>query len=126
MGDRIELRGLRVMAICGVLAEERSRPQPFAFDIDLECDLGPAGRTDDLADTIDYAEVCDRIVRVAVEGRYSLMERLAEVAAESILALDGVEGVSVLLTKLRPPVGHDLSTAGVRVYRGGGFAGEGP
>jgi len=36
VSDVIELRELRVSAVVGVLSEERDRPQPLAFDIDIE------------------------------------------------------------------------------------------
>ena len=52
--DRIELRGLRVLGAHGVLPEEQQRAQPFEVDLDLELDLRPAGRSDALADTVDY------------------------------------------------------------------------
>ncbi len=55
--DRIELRGLRALGTHGVLPEEQERPQPFEVDLDLEVDLRRAGRSDDLADTVDYGAV---------------------------------------------------------------------
>jgi hypothetical protein len=39
MPDRIELRGLRVLAYCGALPEEQVRRQPFSIDADIEADL---------------------------------------------------------------------------------------
>ena len=76
--DRIELRGLRVAGICGVLPEERERPQPLEVDLDLVADLSEAGRTDDLAATIDYGRVCADVEQVIAELRPQLLERLAE------------------------------------------------
>ena len=60
--DRILLRGLRVMAYCGVLAEEQARRQPFEINADVVADLSAAGRSDDLGDTIDYGALTDRVV----------------------------------------------------------------
>ena len=54
MTDRIELRGLRVSGICGVLPEEQQRAQPLEVDVDIVADLTAASRSDDLADTADY------------------------------------------------------------------------
>ena len=58
-GDRIQLRGLRAIGTHGVLPEEKSRAQPFEIDLDLAVDLVPAGLTDLLADTVDYAAVAE-------------------------------------------------------------------
>ena len=48
--DHIEIRGLRVVGIIGVLHEERVRAQPFEVDLDLEVDTREAGATDDGAE----------------------------------------------------------------------------
>ena len=104
--DRIEVRGLRVLGTHGVLAEERVRPQPFEVDLDLEVDLVPAGADDDLADTVDYAEVVARTVAV-VGGDVSreLLEAVAADIAGSLLDADvRVAAVTVGLRKLRPPL----------------------
>ena len=57
--DRIELRGLRLTGIVGVLPEERTRAQPLELDLDLELDLSAAGNGDTLSDTVDYGSVCE-------------------------------------------------------------------
>ena len=62
--DRIELRGLRVLGAHGALPEERQRAQPFEVDLDLELDLRPAGRSDRLADTVDYGAVTEAVAAV--------------------------------------------------------------
>lgn len=117
MSDRIELRGLRVLAVCGALPEERERAQPFEVDIDVEVDLGPAGRSDALPDTVDYGAVARAVVGVAEAGRFTLLERLAERIAEEVGADARVESVTVAVHKLRPPVALHLASAGVRITR---------
>ena len=116
-GDRIELRGLRATGTHGASPEERSRPQPFEVDVDVEADLGPAGRSDALADTVDYGGLAEAVVRT-VEGEcFSLLERLAERIAEGLLDDQRVRSVTVAVRKLRPPVAVDMATAGVRITR---------
>ncbi len=115
--DRIELRGLRALGLCGALPEEQTRPQPLEVDLDVTADLAPAGRSDDLADTIDYAALASVAERVVTTGHHQLLEALAERIAETVLADERVAHVSVAVRKLRPPVPHDLHTAGVRVHR---------
>ena len=116
--DRIELRGLRVLGIHGVLPEEQVKAQPFELDLDLEVDLAAAGRTDALADTVDYAGVVDRASGViGGSGRYRLLEALAEAIAATALEDDRVESVTVGLRKLEPPLEADIATVGVRITR---------
>ncbi|HEY2430078.1 MAG TPA: dihydroneopterin aldolase [Acidimicrobiales bacterium] len=115
--DRIELRGLRIVGIHGVLAEEQARAQPFEVDLDLEADLAVAGRSDRLEDTIDYGALSEQVASVVQNERHALLERLAERIAETALADERVAAVTVTLRKLRPPVPVDLATAGVRIAR---------
>jgi len=116
--DRLEIRSLRVMAVHGVLAEERERAQPFELDLDVWADLAPAGRSDDLVDTIDYGELVARAADAAGSPRCDLLEAVAGRVAGTVLALDErITAVAVTVRKLRPPVPRDLGSAGVRVLR---------
>ncbi len=111
----IHIRGLEVLGRHGVLPEEQTRAQPFGVDADLEVDLGPAGRTDELGDTIDYAMVIAGIVRVVEQERFQLLERLAlrigEVCREDVRVL----GATVTVRKLRPPVPAHIDHVGVTI-----------
>ena len=116
-GDVVELRGLRVLGRHGVLDEEKDRDQPFEVDLDVETPLAAAGASDDLADTVDYGQLVAGVAAVVAGERHELLERLAERIAEVVLADGRVTAVTVAVRKLRPPVPHDLATAGVRVTR---------
>ncbi len=115
--DLIELRGLTALGVCGVLPEEQDRPQPLEVDVDIEADLRAAGASDDLDDTVDYGAVCELVERVVTTERFRLLERLADRIAELILSDDRVLGVTVSVSKLRPPVAQILATSGVRITR---------
>ena len=117
-GDVIELRGLHLAGVVGVLPHEQTQPQPLEVDLDLHLDLGTAGRSDSLDDTADYGAVCDVAERVVTGRSFALLEALAEHLATAILAVDGrIEAVTVSVRKLRPPVAQQLSTSGVRITR---------
>jgi 7,8-dihydroneopterin aldolase/epimerase/oxygenase len=115
--DRIELRGLRVAAIVGVLPEERDRPQPLEIDLDLIADLSAAGESDDLADTIDYGDIAQVVDAVVTSSGCALLERLAELVARAVLGHARVTAVTVSIRKLRPPVPLLLDTSGVTITR---------
>jgi dihydroneopterin aldolase len=117
VSDRIELRGLRVLALCGVLPEERERAQPFEIDLDVEADLSAAGRSDALDDTIDYGRLCADVERVATDEQFGLLERFAQRIADVVLADPLVLAVTVSVRKLRPPVPQQLATSGVCIRR---------
>ncbi|MCB1027762.1 MAG: dihydroneopterin aldolase [Microthrixaceae bacterium] len=121
--DGIELNGLRVMASVGVLPEERERAQPLSLDLSMACDLGAAGVSDALEDTVDYGAVTEAVVRACASRHHDLLEALAQRVADVVLAVDLVQAVTVTVTKLRPPVPHDLASAGVRITRRAGGVG---
>src|SRR3954463_16001616 len=106
--DRIEISGLRVMTLVGVLAHEREAPQPLEFDIVLEVDLRDAGTSDDLADTAHYGLVAERAAAIARETKDELLERLVHRIAEDALTIDRVEAVEVVVRKLRPPIPEEV------------------
>jgi 7,8-dihydroneopterin aldolase/epimerase/oxygenase len=116
--DRIELRGLRLPARVGVLPIEREQDQPLEIDLDVVVDLGPAGGSDDLADTVHYGAVCDAVAQAVGGGHVALLERLAQVVAQAVLGVDPrIVAVDLAVRKLRPPVPHDLASSGVHVVR---------
>ena len=118
--DRIELRGLRMTAVIGVLPEERERAQPIEFDLDVYGFLGPAGRSDDLGDTVDYGECLTvRNVAKVIDGfQPKLLEHLADRVGGALLhTYLHISAVTVTVRKLRPPVPYQLESSGVRVHR---------
>lgn len=110
---RIEIRGLRVFAYHGVLEEERRDGQTFVLDVWLECAPSRAGETDDLADAVNYAAVCDRVVELAQGGPYRLLERLAALIADDLVARFGVVHARVRVAKPDVPIPHDLDEVAV-------------
>lgn len=115
--DLIQLRGLRVLGICGVLPEERERAQPFEVDLDVEVDLAPAGRSDELGDTLDYGALAEVVAGAVNASRFALLEALADHISDVVLSDPRVVAVTVSVRKLRPPVPLDLASSGVRIRR---------
>jgi dihydroneopterin aldolase len=115
--DRILIPGLREQGIHGVLPEERARPQPFEVNVELHVDLAKAGVSDDLADTVDYAAVCDAVSNVVSSESYQLLERLAQRIADVCRTDPRVVGVVIEVRKLEPPVAARVDHVAVRIQR---------
>jgi len=115
--DTIILSGIRALGAHGVLPEEQARPQPFEVDLELTVDLGPAGRSDALSDTVDYDELAGRVVEIVEKGGLSLLEALASRIASACRADPRVTGVVVTVKKLRPPVPVHVDHVAVRIER---------
>ncbi len=115
--DRILIDDLRVLTVIGALPHERELAQPIRIDLAIGVDLHQAGLSDELADTVNYGLVCERVAAVARESNFVLLERLAAKVADTILEFALVEQVEVTLTKLRPPVPEQVSSTAVRIVR---------
>jgi dihydroneopterin aldolase len=115
--DLVCIRGIRVVARHGVLPEEQERAQPFEIDLDIEVDLSEAARTDDLAATVDYGVLTERVVALVSSTRFGLLETLADAIAIEVLELVRVEAVTVAVRKLNPPIAADVASVGVRLRR---------
>lgn len=115
--DRVEVRGLTVMTVVGVLAHERESAQPLRIDLDLHVDLRDAGLSDDLADTANYGDVAQRVAEAVRASSDLLLERVASRVADLVLEIDRVEAVDVTVTKVRPPIPEQLDTTAVRIHR---------
>ena len=116
--DAIELRGLHLAGIVGVLPHEQAQAQPLEIDLDVVLDLAAAAASDALTDTVDYGAVCAAAEHVVSTTSFGLLEALAEAIAAAVLAIDGrIDQVTVAVRKLRPPVPQQLGTSGVRITR---------
>jgi dihydroneopterin aldolase len=115
--DRLFLSGMRFRAHHGVLVEERTSGQEFLVDVEMEADLEEAGRSDDLARTIDYRRAYE-IVKAVMDGEpQNLIERLAEAIATRLLALAHVIAVTVRVRKPQVKLAGPLDASGVEIRR---------
>ena len=64
MSDQISLTGISATGFHGVFPEERRNGQSFIVDVILKFDLAPAGESDDLTKTVNYATVAEAVVEV--------------------------------------------------------------
>jgi 7,8-dihydroneopterin aldolase/epimerase/oxygenase len=124
MTDRILLSGLRVRGHHGVLAHEAQLGQVFVVDLELELDLGPAGRSDRLDTTVDYGSLAGRVAEVVGGRPRKLLEALAEDLAQLVLADERVSRVRVRVTKPQAPLPVD-GQVGVEIIRDREATGEG-
>jgi dihydroneopterin aldolase len=105
------IEGLEIYGHHGVPPEEKVVGQRLLFDVRLTMDECRGAFTDEVQDTVDYTEVIDVITEVATVDSYALLERLAQVTAETILRkFPLVDEVWVQVAKPHPPVGCSLAS----------------
>ena len=115
--DRIILEGMVFYGYHGALPSERELGQRFVVDLELGLDLSSAGRSDALADTVNYARVYDAVRGVLEGPRYNLLEAVAARVAEVVLADTRVGWVRVRLAKPGVAIPGPLHAAAVQITR---------
>ena len=116
--DVIHLRGLEFYAYHGVLPEEQVLGQRFLIDMDLFANFSQAGSSDQVEDTIHYGEVYQVIKACVTEGRYRLIERLAEEIAQRVLRQFACASVRVEVHKPQAPIPGIFKDVSVEIWRG--------
>jgi len=103
----------------GVLEAERTLGQRFIVDVSMDLDLEPAGRSDTLDLTVNYALVYDLVREVVTGPPRQLIEAVAEEIAERILAEHRqIDNVRVRIRKPEVPIpGSVLGSSEVRIER---------
>ena len=116
--DRIILKGMQFYGFHGVNPEERTLGQPYVVDLEVELDLRPAGRSDDIKDTVSYTQLY-RLAQGVMEGQpKNLLEAAAETIAQQTLEQFPVNAVRVQVRKPQPPIrGSSIEYAGVEIHR---------
>jgi dihydroneopterin aldolase len=102
----------------GVSVEEKTRGQRFVVDVELSADLAPAGRSDDLHDTVDYGDVYRLVKSVVEDEQFDLIEAVAQQICDRILGACPVDEVKVKVSKPEVSIkGSILSSAAVEIQR---------
>lgn len=115
--DRISLTGIGAVGYHGVLDQERRAGQPFFVDTTLYRDLSAAAGSDDLSQTVNYAEVAETVKAVLVGDSVNLIETLAGTIARDILDRFPVDAVEVTVHKPKAPIEVTFADVSVTVYR---------
>lgn len=117
MPDRIMLTGLRATGFHGVFEHERRDGQEFIVDVVVEFDARQAAITDDVAHTVNYAEVASLAEARITDEPVNLIETLAERIARDVLGLAFVEAVEVTVHKPAAPIPSAFSDVSVTIRR---------
>lgn len=104
MSDLIRIVDLEVFSHIGVPEMERHAAQGLLVSVEMACEtIVHAANTDDLDHTINYANVAERIRRLAAQRERKLIETLAEEIAADILGAFPIKKIRVEIKKLVLP-----------------------
>lgn len=102
--DAIEIKGLRYYGYVGFFKEEQILGQWFEVDMTLWLDLSKVSLSDQLEDTLNYAEVTERVKQLIETSKFKTVEKLNSVIVDSMLEFELVEKARSRLVKLSPPI----------------------
>lgn len=116
--DKIILKNIKLYGYHGVLPKEREEGQKFKIDIELFLDLKKAGESDNLEDTVDYAQVYDIVKRINENNKFRLIEKFANVISQEIMSTyKEIQEVSVCVKKPSAPIKGKFKWMGVEIKR---------
>lgn len=113
--DFIFIEELRVQAWVGIYPREKIAPQT----VELNLTFGvpdSAAEQDDIADTINYAEVIERIRTELAERHFNLIETLGEFVVNLLFEEFGAPWVKIRIAKIGVMKG--VRRVGVFIQRG--------
>ncbi|MCD7723346.1 MAG: dihydroneopterin aldolase [Clostridiales bacterium] len=116
--DKIIINGLEIFAFHGVNPEEKEQGQSFVIDIILYVNINKACRSDNVLDTVSYAKVIKTVTRVFTAEKYDLIEKCAQVVADSVLSeYQDVFRVDITVKKPNAPMNAKFNWVGVNIVR---------
>jgi dihydroneopterin aldolase len=118
VSDQIRVTGIKAFGYHGVLPHEATDGQGFTVDLVVTLDLRAASISDDLNETINYADLAQIVHDNIVGDRVQLIERLAgRIADEISSAYSQITSVSVTVHKPHAPVTVNFEDISVTITR---------
>ena len=114
--DKVFIEQLEVITTIGAYDWEQEIKQKLVLDIEMAHDNRVAGKSDDVADALDYAQVSVAVLNHIGNGRFLLVERVAEEVAQLIMSQFSVPWIKIRLTK--PGAVPQAKGVGVVIERG--------
>ncbi|MCM3080489.1 dihydroneopterin aldolase [Brevibacillus invocatus] len=115
--DKIFFNGMSFYGFHGVFAAEAELGQRFYVDLELSLDLSKAGASDDLNDTINYAEIFTCVQQIVEGERFKLVEALTANIAEKLLRQFPLQEARVKVTKPNPPINGHYDSVAIEMTR---------
>ena len=107
---------LEVFANHGLFEEENKLGQKFIFDIECELNYKNAMFSDEMTDSISYADIAEVVVKTATTNTFNLLERLAgEILKNIFTEFPQIENINLKINKPGAPIKYHFEKCGVEV-----------
>ena len=116
MKTTVFLDEVRFHAFHGVMPQERAVGADFTVWLTVGYDFVKAAESDDLSDTISYADLYE-VVRAEMDKPSQLLEHVALRIVKAVAARwPRIDTIDLRLAKDNPPMGADCKGAGVEIH----------
>lgn len=116
METKIYIENLEVFAYHGLFEEENKLGQKFIFDIICDVDYKKALVTDDMNDSVSYADIAQVVVNTATNNTFNLLERLAgEIVKQVFNNFSSINNINLKINKPNAPVRLPFTSCGVEL-----------
>ena len=115
--DRLAVLGIEAVGHHGVFDFERRDGQVFKVDLVLGLDTGPAARSDDLQDTVNYGSLVAAVKQAVETEPVDLIETLAQRIADVCLTDGRVQWTEVTVHKPHAPIEATFSDVALTIFR---------
>lgn len=116
--DKIRIENLELYAYHGVFPEENKLGQKFVISASLYVDAAKPAKQDDLAQSVNYGEVCQFIKNWMETHTVKLIETVADtLAREILLAFPLIQRIELEVKKPNAPVPMSFDYVSVTVER---------
>lgn len=112
----ILLKEIRCYAYHGVAPQENLIGNEYIIDLKLKVDISKAAQTDEVADTVNYAEV-HQVIMAEMAVPSKLLEHVGGRIIEKLFQqFPALEEIELHLSKRNPPMGADVESAGIELH----------
>ena len=114
--DAIIIEGLKVETVVGCFAWERQIQQQLMLDLIIATNLSQAAASDELQDTLNYAEICSISAQVIQQAAPKLIEHAAQLVLDALFTtFAAVESITITIRK--PAIIPEANSVGIRLER---------
>lgn len=114
--DAIVIEGLKVNTVVGCFDWERQITQPLLLDLTIHNDLEKAAYSDELNDTLNYAQICELAAQAIQTAQPKLIEHAAHLVLKILFeTFPSVE--TIIITIRKPAIIAEAHSVGVRLER---------
>ena len=113
----IFLKGIRFYAYHGVAPQENLIGNEYIIDLKLGVDISKAMQTDEVTDTVNYAEVYN-VIKTEMDISSKLLEHVGKRMLDALYAaFPQLQYAKIKISKMNPPLGGQIRCTSVTLEK---------